>query len=65
MTGIIGFTDYIIEDNMPWYNKYFDQIFYGTIAFILGLSAFQARKTYKETRKPKFRVETNFKDTAK
>jgi hypothetical protein len=51
---------------MPWYNKYFFQVFYGTVALILGMSAVQARKTYKDIkRKPKFKVETNFKDTAK
>lgn len=51
---------------MPWYNKYFNQIMLGTLAFIVGISAVQARKTYKEVKKkPKFRVETSFKDTVK
>ena len=50
---------------MPWYNRYFFHMFYGSVAFILGLSAVQARKTYKETRKPKFKVDVSFKDTIK
>jgi len=50
---------------MPWYSKYFFVIFYGTIAGIVGLSTMQLRKTLKDNKKPKFKVETNFKDTAK
>jgi hypothetical protein len=51
---------------MPWYSRYFNHIIYGTIAFIVSISVIQARQTYKEVkRKPKFKVETNFKDTAK
>lgn len=51
---------------MPWYSKYFTHIMYGTLAFILGISAVTARRTYKETtKKPRFKVETNFKDSVK
>ena len=55
-----------IADNMPWYNRYFFHMFYGTVAFILGASTVQSVKNYKNAKKkPKFKVETSFKDTIK
>ena len=53
-----------IEDNMPWYNKYFFQIFYSTVALILLGSTVQLRSTLKSTKKPVV-VQKQYKDTAK
>ena len=51
---------------MPWYSKYFDYIIYSTLAFIVGISTANSVKNYKNAKKkPKFRVETNFKDTVR
>ena len=51
---------------MPWYNRYFFHMFYGTVAFILGASTVQSVKNYKNAKKkPKFKVEISFKDTIK
>ena len=49
---MIGFMIRFIEDNMPWYNKYFFQIFYSTVALILLGSTVQLRSTLKSTKKP-------------
>lgn len=48
---------------MPWYNKYFFQIFYGTVAFILVGSAVQMRKSIKQSKQPS--IQRQYKDTAK
>ena len=61
---MIGFMIRFIEDNMPWYNKYFFQIFYSTVALILLGSTVQLRSTLKSTKKPVV-VQKQYKDTAK
>ena len=51
---------------MPWYSKYFDYIIYSTLACIVGISTANSVKNYKNAKKkPKFKVETNFKDTTR
>ena len=66
MTGVIGFIVFmkVIEDNMPWYDKYFYQIFFSTVALILLGSAVQLRSTLKSTKKP-VTIQKQYKDTAK
>ena len=48
---------------MPWYNRYFFHIFYGTVAMIVGISAFQMNKSIKQSKKKQVIQQRQYKDS--
>lgn len=49
---------------MPWYDKYFFQVYWGVIASIVILSAAQATHTLRKSNH-KNKVQTQYRDTIK
>lgn len=49
---------------MPWYDKYFFQIYWSSVALIFVLSG-ASYASRNKPKKPKFEVETQYKDTIK
>lgn len=49
---------------MPWYDKYFFQIYWSSIALIFALSGASYASNNKP-KKAKFKVEIEYKDTTK
>ena len=48
---------------MPWYDKYFFHIFYGTLAAILIVSSIQETKSIKQSKKEQSIQERQYKDS--
>jgi hypothetical protein len=48
---------------MPWYNRYFFHIFYGTITAILATSSIQLTKSIKQSKSKRPVQQKQYKDS--